>query len=261
MMRSKTEALVVGKMPLRETSLLVTLLTAKFGVVKAVAKGTRTPRRRYWAPLELLAHLEIVLHRRRSSDIALLTSVEALDMHTAMLGEPYRFGCGCAVAELGRALAPAEQSSEDLLALLCSALKVMERAPKSGLETVFWATCLKALYLLGHGPHLLCCVRCRRETERGGWFSIAEGGMLCTGCLRRPGDEAFPISAPTLMVLSRLMTESLESVASEHLDKAEFARARQLLDRFCFYHLGVRPGQKSLMFLTRMEHARSCADR
>ncbi len=260
-MRSKTEALVVGKMPLRETSLLVTLLTAKFGVVKAVARGTRTPRRRYWAPLELLAHVEIVLHRRRSSDIALLTSVEALDMHAAMLGEPYRFGCGCAVAELGRSLAPAEQRSEDLLALLCSALKVMERAPKAGLETVFWATCLKALYLLGHGPHLLSCVRCKRDTERGGWFSIAEGGMLCAECLRRSGEEASPVSASTLMVLSSFMTEGLDSVASEHLDRAEFARARQLLDRFLFFHLGVRPGQKSLRFLSRVEQVRCCGDR
>ncbi len=252
MRRSKTEALVVGKMPLRETSLLLTLLTDRFGLVKAVAKGSRTPRKRFWKPLELLAHLEVVLYRGHSSDLALLTSAEALDMHTAMLGDTQRFGCGCALAELGRAVAPKEHGCEDLLALLCTALSTIEHAPKSGLETVFWGVCLKSLYLLGHGPHLLSCVRCQRELEDRQWFSVREGGMLCGRC-RRQDDEAVPVSPSTVALLTKLMTSSLDALATQDVGRSDFGAVRRLIDRFFLYHLNVRPGRNSLEFLRQME--------
>ncbi len=249
-MRVKTEAIVVGKTPLRESSLLVTLLTDQYGLVRAVAKGVRSPRKRFWAPLQLLARLEVVLYRRKTKDIAILSSAEAMDMHAGMAGDPYRFGYGCALAELTRAIAPVEQRSDQLLMLLSVGLKAMEQAPREGLEAVFWGVCLKALYLLGHGPRLVSCAQCNRELGSDRWFSVSDGGMLCQACRgRQRGEGATPIALQTAALLDTLMTESLEAVAHGHYSRTELSPVGQLLDRFLAYHLGIRPGQKSLQYL------------
>jgi DNA repair protein RecO (recombination protein O) len=252
-MRAKTEAIVVGKTPLRESSLLVTLLTEHYGLVRAVAKGVRSPRKRFWAPLQLLAHLEVVLYRRKTKNIAILSSAEAVDMHAGMAGDPYRFGYGCALAELARAVAPVEQRSDQLLMLLSAGLKAMEQAPTDGLEAVFWGVCLKALYLLGHGPRLVSCARCNRELGTDRWFSVSDGGMLCPACRgQQRAEEATRLPLQTAALLDTLMTESLEAVAHRRYSRTDFSPVSQLLDRFLSYHLGVRPGQKSLQYLAQV---------
>ena len=85
--------------------------------------------------------------------------------------------------------------------------------------------------------------------------------MLCARCRQRHGTEGIPLAQGAVALMSRLMTESLDSLAAGRPNRAELAPVRQLLDRFLLYHLGVHPGRKSLSFVHQVEQSPSLEER
>ena len=85
---------------------------------------------------------------------------------------------------------------------------------------------------MGHGltPHLSSCTRCGAEPGPGDGFDAARGGIVCRNCGER--------SARPLLAGARLLA-TLQAGAATSDAKAR-AEAREVLDEFLHYHLGVR---------------------
>ena len=73
-----TEAVVLRSIRLGEADRVLHLYTRANGRVGAVAKGVRKTLSRFGGRLELLSHVELVLHRGRS-DLETVTGVQLVD--------------------------------------------------------------------------------------------------------------------------------------------------------------------------------------
>ncbi len=80
---NKCEGTIIRRIPLTETSLIVTWCTAQHGIIRAVAKGARRPKSAFAGKLDLFYETEFEIVRSRKSDLHMLRD---LVVHTPRLG-------------------------------------------------------------------------------------------------------------------------------------------------------------------------------
>jgi DNA repair protein RecO len=114
---------------------------------------------------------------------------------------------------------------------------VAERAPDLRLRTLIE---LRALDALGLRPEFSNCVRCGSPlTGRGPvGFHVADGGVVCDRCCAQL-DGILRVQLGTVRALERGLRLDLERLDRLAMGGVLLAEARQLLDRFQRFHLGV----------------------
>ena len=82
-MLDKTRAILLRRIPLTETSLIVSWCSDDFGLLKTVAKGARRPKSAFAGKLDLFFECEIEFVRARRGDLHIL---KELAVHDPRLG-------------------------------------------------------------------------------------------------------------------------------------------------------------------------------
>jgi DNA repair protein RecO (recombination protein O) len=197
----RDDAVVLRVQKLGEADRIVTLLTRRYGRVRAVGKGVRRTTSRFGARLEPFSHVDVQLYTGRSLDI--VTQVETITAYGAGLVEDYaRYTAGTAVLETAERLTAEEREpSLRLYLLVVGAL----RALATGAHTpslVLDAFLVRAMATAGWEPALGECARCGTAGPHRA-FSVPAGGSVCPRC--RPPGSVTP-SAGTLALLVALLS-------------------------------------------------------
>lgn len=176
---------------LGEADRIVTLLTRRHGLVRAVAKGVRRTRSKFGARLEPFAHIDVQLHPGRNLDI--VTQVQTIDAFAVGIVDDYtRYTTACAILETAERLAGEERAPAPRLhALTVGALRAVcdrTRPP----DLVLDAYLLRAMTYAGWAPAITSCARCDRPGPHTA-FHVAAGGAVCVHC--RPPGAATPTPA------------------------------------------------------------------
>src|SRR3954470_572871 len=83
---------------LGEADRIVTILTRRYGKVRAVAKGVRRTRSRWGARLEPFNHVDVQCYTGRSLDV--ITQAQTLDAFApAVVADYGAYSCGSAILE------------------------------------------------------------------------------------------------------------------------------------------------------------------
>ncbi|MCD2110999.1 DNA repair protein RecO [Rhodococcus rhodochrous] len=191
----RDNAVVLRQHKLGEADRIVTLLTRRHGLVRAVAKGVRRTRSKFGARLEPFAHIDVQLHPGRSLDV--ITQVQTLDAFAVGIVDDYpRYTTACAILETAERLAGEERAPVPRLhTLTVGALRAVcdrTRPP----ELVLDAYLLRAMAYAGWAPAITHCARCDRPGPHTA-FHVAAGGAVCVHC--RPPGSASP--APGVLAL------------------------------------------------------------
>lgn len=178
----KAIALVIRLVDYSETSQVVTFFTREFGKVGALAKGGRRLRGPFSGALDLLSVCRIVLIRKHSDSLDLLTDAERVKGFAPLRNSLQVLYAGYYIAELLLELT----HDDDPYPLLFDAAAESLRDLESGgnCRLVLRRFELALLRETGHMPHLDGCVACSRELESSSpmWFGVAAGGTLCPSC-------------------------------------------------------------------------------
>lgn len=232
----QTDALVLRSHRLGETSLIVTLFTREFGLLRCVAKGARGPKSRFGAALEPGVSIAAVVYRKLTRDLQLLSKADILAFRPALWEDPDRFARAGAVLEFLERAAYGEAGDPDLIDLAAVTLDEMSAAPPAALEAILRAFEIQACRRLGYAPELTACLECRVPLAEGGLFHPQKGGLLCGSPCGGDGG-AFRLSERarrTLVALAEHPMESLAGWAMERYPGAEISRA---IERFLTSHL------------------------
>ena len=112
---------------LGEADRIITLLTRRYGKVRAVAKGVRRTTSRFGARVEPFCHVDVQLHTGRTLDV--ITQVQTLDAFGVHIVDDYqRYTAACAVLE-----------TVDRLAAEDDRVHVLHRTEKAGLGAAYVA--------------------------------------------------------------------------------------------------------------------------
>lgn len=211
---------------LGEADRIVTLLTRRFGRVRAVAKGVRRTKSRFGGRLEPFNHVDVQLYEGRSLDT--VTQAVSLDPFGAGIAADYaRYTAATVIAETADRLVGADrQPWLRLYLLVVPALRALVEPldePADGPDDpqrfrgpglVMDAFLLRAMALAGWAPALTECARCAAPGPHSA-FHVPSGGLLCADC--RGAGFARPATA-TVALMNALATgdwATAESAATE----------------------------------------------
>ena len=126
-----TNALLLRKTKLTETSLIVTWFTAAHGLIKTVAKGARNPKSKFAGGLDLFFDCEIQFSRSRRSELHILRETLLRDPHEGLRTNHERVALAAYFVELLELVTEPGHPSPELHDLLRRAFGFLNANPAS----------------------------------------------------------------------------------------------------------------------------------
>jgi DNA repair protein RecO (recombination protein O) len=241
MSTEKALALVLRTADWSETSRIATLWTRELGKVRALAKGGRRLRSSFESSLDLLTVCSIVLIRKSSGALDLLTEAQVVRRFPRLRDDLAALYAAYYVAEL---LADWTEDADPHPALFDEALAALQDlgggdGPGQALGPRVARFEFVLLRELGYQPVLDRCAACAGPVDGPTlWFSPAAGGLLCPRC---PGGrrDGRPLAAATARALRALAEEG--DAWRRPWDEGARAELRQVLGLYVTYLRGRRP--------------------
>ena len=218
----RDDALVLRVQKLGESDRIITMLTRRYGRVRAAAKGVRRTTSRFGARLEPFGHVDVQLAGDLGNHARTLHTIrqaESIELYGKQLGRDYpRYTAASAVVETAERLTPIEQEpSLRLFQLTLGALRALASAEHAS-TLVLDAYLLRAMASAGWAPALAECAVCGREGRHGA-FAVSAGGVVCPDC--RPPGASRPSPATIELMVSLVSGDWRIADASDQPQRRE----------------------------------------
>ncbi len=240
------EAIVLRTHKLAEADRIITLLTRRHGIVRAVARGVRKTSSRWGSRLEPFTRVDLQLVQgKRGLDT--VTQAVTIEPFGAQISLDYdRYTAGSVMLETAERLVSEEREpSPQQYLLLVGALRAAVAGDKEPAD-VLDSFLLRSLAVAGYAPSFSACAGCGLPGPHR-WFNPGHGGILCGDC-RLPGSST--PSAATVSLLSALLTGDWETVDDVSLrDPRARREAGTLVAAYVHWHL--ERGLRSWAYVAR----------
>jgi DNA repair protein RecO (recombination protein O) len=236
MAAEKALAIVLRTTDWSESSRIATLWTRELGKVRALAKGGRRLRSAFESSLDLLTVCSIVLLRKSSGSLDLLTEAQVVQRFGRLRSDLGALYAAYYVAEL---LADWTQDLDPHPVLFDEALATLGElgnGQEIGLRVMRFE--MVFLHELGYRPVLQGCAACGSSLPAIGLaFSAEVGGVLCPRCAVGP-IERRPMSVGALELMRALAGDE---DWRRPWDTGARAEVRHLLGGYISYLRGRQP--------------------
>jgi DNA repair protein RecO (recombination protein O) len=245
----KSEAIVLRRQDLRETSLILTYYTKDFGKIKGILRGVRGLRGlNGGGALEIFAHDEIVFYDRKKSDIYTTSQCDLIEFFNPIRRSLEKLAYAAYMAELLDSVTALGDGNRDVFELLLNSLKLLATQASSRRVTRIFE--IKLLSELGIMPALGSCANCSGNVDSSARFSVLQGGLICKKCYSSDAG-AFDILQGTVKFIGHIRALPFEKVARVKVADAVGRELEATLRKFLDYHIERR--LRSLEFIREIE--------
>jgi DNA repair protein RecO (recombination protein O) len=227
----KATGIVVRTTDWSETSRIATIWTRELGKVRVLAKGGRRLKSNFEVALDLLTVCGIVLLRKSSGGLDLLTEAQVVERFAGLRTNLPALYAGYYIAEL---LGEGTQDYDPHPKLFDSSLDTLRKLSAGGETSALVAGYeLEWLAELGLKPILDRCAHCGTQRLDTGQIAMSPtaGGVVCETCLRGFNDRR-AVSMDGLVCLNELVMGERPAVGRE---------VREVMGFYISSVLGRRP--------------------
>jgi DNA repair protein RecO len=245
----KSEAIVLRRQPLRETSLILTFFTKDFGKIKGILRGVRGTRGQYGGgSFEILSHDEIVFYDRKKGDIFTTSQCDLVEFFNPIRQSLEKLAYASYMAELLDSVTALGDKNEQVFELLLNSFKLLSGEASSRRVTRIFE--IKLLSLLGIMPTLGSCASCGKKVDTTAKFSVTQGGLICKDCFKSD-EHAHAIMQGTVKFIEHIRALPFEKVARIKVANAVGKELESTLRKFLDFHIERR--LRSLEFIKEIE--------
>ncbi|MFH0827691.1 MAG: DNA repair protein RecO [Candidatus Omnitrophota bacterium] len=245
----KTEAIVLKRYDLRETSLLAVFFTLDFGKISGELKGVRADPGKFASPVEVFSHNEIVFYQKRNSSVHLVSQCDLKNAFIPIKQNMRSIAAASVMVELLDGIMPQEDKNEEVFQLAVSALSELSAVNSDKITTVFK---IKLLSLSGFKPHFDSCVSCGLSVMARPKFSLKLGGLLCYKCNFKD-NSARAIFKGTIATILYIEKNNLRNNLALGMNPQIKKELDLVLNSFLNFHLGKE--LKSQMAINKLTAA------
>lgn len=227
--------LVLRKTKLKETDLIVELLTDEGALLRAVAKGARKPKSSFASRLELGNSVELLCAPGRG--LAIVQECRLVDARMGLRSDYEKLLCAEALLELLSKCAQEDLPQPKLLPVSEAALDSLAAASPSAALPLLSAAILKVLAYVGLRPELRRCVLCGEPLTEATRFSDFEGGVVCAECAAQVQVRYYP--APVLGAAAFLLHTPFAQIADAPFSDDVAREVLQIASSLVQVHLDI----------------------
>ena len=148
----KTEAILIDRMPYRETSLIVQWCAPEVGVFRTIAKGALRPKSPFAGRLDLFVSADVRFVRGRTTDLHTLAEVQWIDPRLGLRQSYGRVMAATYFVKLVTQVVERETALPAIHGLLCKALDYLKaKEPTQALVERFERRLAEELGIAGAG--------------------------------------------------------------------------------------------------------------
>lgn len=247
----KSEAILLRRQELRETSFILTFYTKDFGKIKGIIRGVRGVRAQFaGGAFELFAHDEVVFYERKKADIYIVSQCDLLDFFNPIRESLEKLAYATYIIELLDSVTGIGEKSEAVFWVLLNSLRLL--AGGSSAKRVARVFEIKLLHLLGLMPSLGACAGCGEAMTdiNSAKFSMRHGGLICNKCLEMDAN-AKPVLPGTINFIEHVRELPFEKVANVKVSAKVGEELEEILRNFLDYHIERR--LKTVGFIKEIE--------
>ena len=231
-----TDGLVIKAQNTGEQDRLVTLLTRRYGVIRAFANGARNPKNRNASATSLLCYADFTI-TKTAKGICIIKESTAKDVFFSLRSDIIRLSLAQYFAELASELAPREEEADEFLSLLLNAIYLASDSKKS-LQLIKAATELRLLSLSGYMPSLIGCASCGAFETPEMRFCPASGKLYCADCV--PQEASVPVPASVVHAMRHICLSDPGKMFSFRLSDDNLLLLGDLSERYLHAMTGKR---------------------
>lgn len=198
----QAHGIILRQAKLGEFDKIVTIYTAEFGKIRAVAKGACRAKSKLGGNVEPLTHSLMLIARGRNLDI--VTQSQTIDGFLALKSDLWRMACSLYLVELVDSFTAEGAENRPLFDLLLDTLNQLSEPDSNEIALRYFE--LHLLQQLGYRPQLRRCVNCDSPLRPVvNFLSPGKGGLLCPQCNSQESaryEQTGAISARHLIPLS-----------------------------------------------------------
>ncbi len=184
-MHIETDGLVIKEQNVGESDRLITVLTSKYGLVRAFVNGAKTIKNKNLAGTQLLAYSDFVFYQGREAFS--VNSASEREVFFELRSDIDNLSIALYLAELYGELTPEGSECDELLRLLLNSIYLLSKKKCDPLIVKSVAE-LRGLGLYGYQPDLVACKECGSFESDVFYFSIKNGDLHCKNCV--VGDDS-----------------------------------------------------------------------
>ena len=215
----KSSAIVLRQRGLGDVDKIITLYTADYGKIDAVAKGVRRVKSRLAGHVEPFSHCSYLLARGRNLDI--ITQAQSIETFQPLRDDLGRLSYALYAAELLDRATEERAENFTVYRLLVDTLRRL--ATRDDIDVVLRYFEMSLLTQLGYRPELRRCVFRGEELKKDkpALWAPALGGVVCIEC--KPVDVVLTALSSEALAALQLLQDGSFSEAAEALDSGELA--------------------------------------
>ncbi|MFA5271075.1 MAG: DNA repair protein RecO [Candidatus Omnitrophota bacterium] len=177
-MVTKDLGFVMKRHNFRETSIIASFYTKKFGKITGILKGFYTFKKEFSSSLDLFTLNELIFYPKKS-DIWLVSFADLVRDYDFLRKNINAATAASVFINLtDRALGPWDKNPE-VFNLIKEALSFLQ---KENVRKVLYVFLVKFLTLSGFKPEFGKCLLCHKPISEETFFSVLRGGLICKKC-------------------------------------------------------------------------------
>jgi len=242
-MIEKDLGFVLRRYNFRDTSLIATLYTLRFGKIKGIFKGFYTLKKEFSSTLDIFSLNEFVFYPKKN-EIWLISQADLVSDFGFLSKDLRSAQIGASFLNLVDKTMQLWDKNEYIFYLINNCLRSLEL--EDSLKT-FYIFLIKFLTLSGFKPELNHCLICKKKLEYEVFFSVSKGGLMCNYCRQKAAD-AQKISHQATRSLFYIQNTDFPLVFRLGLSSYCEDEIFHILQRFLSYHFDFLnlPNHKSL---------------
>lgn len=208
-MKITAPGLVIREQSIGEADKLITVLTAKYGLVRAFSRGAKKTKSKKLAATSLLSYSDFTFSKTR--DAFSVEDALVKEVFFELRNDVQKMALAQYFCELAYEFCEEDFESEEILRLFLNALWLLKGSKKST-SFIKAVTELRLMSLSGYMPDLVACEKCGEYETDAMFFSAENGKLYCENC--RPDVSCKHLSLAVVTALRYIVYSDFEKIFS-----------------------------------------------